>query len=277
MGLIANYSYLSDANLKELKSLGSAKEEILDSVEEWSDEEDLFLDVDKMWDALHFVLTGVGTEHRIDDNPLSQAVLGVTPIEDISEYMAYTEHSQIADIVTALDEFDIEQALETFDMMACKEAELYPNKAPNTVDNFISLANSGFYDGLTIHRIVKGFVLQGGDPKGTGTGGPGYMIKGEFSSNGVENDIKHEEGILSMARSQNPDSAGSQFFIVTKEAPHLDGQYAAFGKVTKGLDVVHEIEKVSVGANDKPVEDVVIESIKVDTKGIEYKEPEKVK
>ena len=119
MGLIANYSYLSDANLKELKSLGSAKEEILDSVEEWSDEEDLF--------ALHFVLTGVGTEHRIDDNPLSQAVLGVTPIEDISEYMAYTEHSQIADIVTALDEFDIEQALETFDMMACKEAELYPN------------------------------------------------------------------------------------------------------------------------------------------------------
>ena len=122
------------------------------------------------------------------------------------------------------------------------EAELYPNKAPNTVDNFISLANSGFYDGLTIHRIVKGFVLQGGDPKGTGTGGPGYMIKGEFSSNGVENDIKHEEGILSMARSQNPDSAGSQFFIVTKEAPHLDGQYAAFGKVTKGLDVVHEIE-----------------------------------
>ncbi|WP_415349460.1 peptidylprolyl isomerase [Clostridium perfringens] len=157
------------------------------------------------------------------------------------------------------------------------EAELYPNKAPNTVDNFISLANSGFYDGLTIHRIVKGFVLQGGDPKGTGTGGPGYMIKGEISSNGVENDIKHEEGILSMARSQNPDSAGSQFFIVTKEAPHLDGQYAAFGKVTKGLDVVHEIEKVSVGANDKPVEDVVIESIKVDTKGIEYKEPEKVK
>lgn len=126
MGLIANYSYLSDENLKELKSLGSSEEDIIDSVEDWS-EEDVLLDIDKMWDVLHFVLTGVGTEHRIDDNPLSQAVLGVTPIEDISEYMSYTEHSQIADIVTALDEFDIEQALETFDMMACKEAELYPN------------------------------------------------------------------------------------------------------------------------------------------------------
>ena len=127
MGLIANYSYLSDENLKELKSLGSAEEDIIDSVENWSDEEDVLLDIDKMWDVLHFVLTGVGTEHRMDDNPLSQAVLGVTSIEDISKYIAYTEYSQIADIVTALDEFDIEQALETFDMMACKEAEIYPN------------------------------------------------------------------------------------------------------------------------------------------------------
>lgn len=157
------------------------------------------------------------------------------------------------------------------------EAELYKNKAPNTVDNFISLANSGFYDGLTIHRIVKGFVLQGGDPKGTGLGGPGYMIKGEFSSNGVENDIKHEEGVLSMARSQSLDSAGSQFFIVTKKAPHLDGQYAAFGKVIKGLDVVYKIEKLSVGADDKPMEDVIIKSIRVDTKGIDYKKPKKIK
>lgn len=156
------------------------------------------------------------------------------------------------------------------------EAELYPNVAPNTVKNFLSLANSGFYDGLTFHRIVKDFVLQGGDPKGTGTGGPGYSIKGEFSSNDFENDIKHEEGVLSMARSNSPDSAGSQFFIVTKEAPHLDGKYAAFGKVTKGLKVVHEIEDVSVGANDKPIKPVVIESIKVDTKGIEYGNPEKV-
>ncbi|MGG5462169.1 peptidylprolyl isomerase [Clostridium sp. B9] len=157
------------------------------------------------------------------------------------------------------------------------EAELYPNVAPNTVNNFISLSNSGFYDGLTFHRIVKGFVLQGGDPEGTGVGGPGYSIKGEFSANGVENNIAHEEGVLSMARSQAKDSAGSQFFIVTKAAPHLDGQYAGFGKVTKGLDVVHKIEETSVGPNDKPVKDIVIESIKVDTKGIEYDEPTKVK
>ena len=127
MGLIANYSYLSDENLKELKSLGSAEGDIIDSVEDWSDEEDVLLDIDKMWDVLHFVLTGVGTEHRIDDNPLSQAVLGVTSIEDLSEYMAYTEHSKIVDIVAALEQFDIEQALESFDMKACKEAELYPN------------------------------------------------------------------------------------------------------------------------------------------------------
>lgn len=127
MGLIANYSYLSDENLKELKSLGSAEGDIIDSVEDWSDEEDVLLDIDKMWDVLHFVLTGVGTEHRIDDNPLSQAVLGVTSIEDLSEYMAYTEHSKIVDILAALEQFDIEQALESFDMKACKEAELYPN------------------------------------------------------------------------------------------------------------------------------------------------------
>ena len=127
MGLIANYSYLSDENLKELKSLGSSEEDIIDSVEDWSDEEDVLLDIDKMWDVLHFVLTGVGTDNPIDDNPLSQAVLGVTAIEDVSEYLAYTEHNELENIVTALDAFDIEQALETFDMMACKEAELYPN------------------------------------------------------------------------------------------------------------------------------------------------------
>ena len=126
MGLIANYSYLSDENLKELKSLGSAEEDIIDSVEDWS-EEDVLLDIDKMWDVLHFVLTGVGTDNPIDDNPLSQAVLGVTAIKDVSEYLAYTEHNELENIVTALDAFDIEQALETFDMMACKEAELYPN------------------------------------------------------------------------------------------------------------------------------------------------------
>ena len=127
MGLIANYSCLSDANLKELKAMGSEEEEILESVEEWNDDDELLLDIDKMWDVLHFVLTGVSTDHRIDDNPLSQAVLGVTSIENLSEYMAYTEHSQIADIVAALEQFDMEQALESFDMKACKEAELYPN------------------------------------------------------------------------------------------------------------------------------------------------------
>ena len=127
MGLIANYSCLSDVNLKELKAMGSEEEEILESVEEWNDDDELLLDIDKMWDVLHFVLTGVSADHRIDDNPLSQAVLGVTSIEDLSEYMAYTEHSQIADIVAALEQFDMDQALESFDMKACKEAELYPN------------------------------------------------------------------------------------------------------------------------------------------------------
>lgn len=157
------------------------------------------------------------------------------------------------------------------------KGELYPNKAPNTVNNFIALANSGFYNGLTFHRIIPDFMIQGGDPDGVGTGGPGYSIKGEFSSNGFDNDIKHTEGILSMARSRDKDSAGSQFFIMTKTASHLDGEYAAFGKITEGIDVLHKIESVKRGANDKPEEPVVIESIKVDTKGIKYKEPEKMK
>mgnify|MGYP000885382137 CR=1 FL=1 len=127
MGLIANYNCISDESLKELKGLGSSKKDLFETVEEWSDEDELLLDIDKMWDVLHFVLTGVSTDHRIDDNPLSQAVLGVTSIEDLSEYMAYTEHSKIVDILAALEQFDIEQALESFDMKACKEAELYPN------------------------------------------------------------------------------------------------------------------------------------------------------
>ena len=156
------------------------------------------------------------------------------------------------------------------------EAELYPHIAPNTVNNFISLANSGFYDGLTFHRVIKDFMIQGGDPNGNGTGGPGYSIKGEFSSNGFKNDLAHTEGVLSMARSQMNDSAGSQFFIMTKESPHLDGQYAAFGKVIKGMDIVHQIENVETDAMDKPIKDVVIESIKVDTKGVDYPSPDKM-
>lgn len=157
------------------------------------------------------------------------------------------------------------------------EAELYPHLAPNTVNNFIELANNKFYDGLIFHRVVKDFVIQGGDPEGSGTGGPGYSIKGEFDDNGFKNDIKHEKGVLSMARSQQPDSAGSQFFIVTKDAKNLDKQYAAFGKVIKGMDVVDKINTVEVGSNDKPKKNVVIESIRVDTKGVEYKPAEKIK
>ena len=164
------------------------------------------------------------------------------------------------------------------------EAEPYPDKAPNTVNNFIELANSGFYDGLTFHRVVEGFMNQGGDPKGDGTGGPGYSIKGEFSGNGYKaNDLKHTTGVLSMARAQNPDSAGSQFFIMAADAPSLDGQYAAFGKVINGLDVVEAINKAEVeknkatGEKSTPVNTIVIEEIRVDTKGVEYPEAEKIK
>ena len=156
------------------------------------------------------------------------------------------------------------------------EIELYPHIAPNTVNNFISLANSGFYDGLTFHRVIKDFMIQGGDPEGSGMGGPGYKIKGEFSKNKFQNDLKHTEGVISMARSQNKNSAGSQFFIVTKDASHLDGQYASFGKIINGMDIVHDIENVQTGANNKPINDVIIESIKVDTKGVDYQEPEKI-
>ena len=154
------------------------------------------------------------------------------------------------------------------------EAELYPSKAPNTVNNFISLANSGFYDGLTFHRIIDGFMIQGGDPEGNGTGGPGYSIAGEFSSNGyTENDLKHTDGVLSMARARSKDSAGSQFFIMVGDYNNLD----AFGKVISGLDIVKNISKVATDNNDKPKKEVVIESITVDTKGVNYPEVEKAK
>ena len=155
--------------------------------------------------------------------------------------------------------------------------ELYPEKAPNTVNNFIALANSGYYDGLSFHRVIPGFMIQGGCPSGTGTGGPGYQIRGEFSGNGFEkNDIKHTLGVLSMARSMHPDSAGSQFFIMVDEAPHLDGQYAAFGKITENVEAAVEISKVSRSmSNDRPKEAQVITSIRVDTQGEEYPAPEK--
>lgn len=154
-------------------------------------------------------------------------------------------------------------------------AELYPEIAPNTVNNFISLINKGFYDGLIFHRVIKGFMIQGGDPDGVGTGGPGYSIKGEFAINGVENNLKHTAGVLSMARSMMPDSAGSQFFIMHKDAPHLDGQYAAFGKVTEGMDTVNAIAETKTDYSDAPLEPQMIIKVTVDTDGVEYPEPEK--
>ncbi|CEO29127.1 peptidylprolyl isomerase [Paraclostridium sordellii] len=157
------------------------------------------------------------------------------------------------------------------------KAELYPHLAPNTVNNFIELANNEFYNRLIIHRVVKDFVIQGGDPEGSGIGGPGYSIKGEFEENGFRNDLKHEKGVLSMARSQQPDSAGSQFFIVTKDSPNLDKKYAAFGKVISGIEIVDDINSVEVDKKDKPKEKIEIESISVDTRGIEYNKSEKTK
>ena len=148
--------------------------------------------------------------------------------------------------------------------------ELYPDVAPNTVANFIELANSGFYDGLIFHRVIPGFMIQGGDPQGTGMGGPGYAIKGEFSANGFENKLSHERGVISMARAQHPDSAGSQFFIMHADYPALDGQYAAFGRVIEGIEAVDHVAAVQTGANDRPVEDQVIQSIRVETNGVEY-------
>lgn len=156
------------------------------------------------------------------------------------------------------------------------KAELYPEIAPNTVKNFVDLINRGFYDGLIFHRVIPGFMIQGGCPEGMGIGGPGYSIKGEFSRNGFKNDLKHTKGVLSMARAMHPDSAGSQFFIMAEEAPHLNGQYAAFGKVTEGLDIVKTINSVKTNSNDKPLTDVIIEEIRVDTKGIDYSEPVKI-
>ena len=142
--------------------------------------------------------------------------------------------------------------------------ELYPDKAPITVDNFVSLVKKGFYDGLIFHRVISGFMIQGGDPQGTGMGGPGYQIKGEFSANGVDNDLKHERGVISMARSMRPDSAGSQFFIMHKTSPHLDGQYAAFGKVIEGIELVDKIASVRTDYSDRPLEDQVIKSMTVE-------------
>lgn len=151
--------------------------------------------------------------------------------------------------------------------------ELEPKTAPNTVANFISLVEDGFYDGLIFHRVIPGFMIQGGDPDGTGMGGPDYAIKGEFTSNGFDNTLTHERGVISMARSQDPDSAGSQFFIMTEQATYLDGDYAAFGKVIEGMDAVDQIVAAERGSNDKPLEDQKMKTVEVDTKGFDYPEP----
>lgn len=156
------------------------------------------------------------------------------------------------------------------------KAELYPEVAPNTVNNFISLVKKGFYNGVIFHRVIPGFMVQGGDPEGVGTGGPGYSIKGEFKGNGFNNELKHTRGVLSMARSMHPNSAGSQFFIMVANAPHLDGQYAAFGKVTEGMEEVDKVVAAKRDFRDKPYEDQVMEEVTVDTQGTEYDEPQKL-
>lgn len=155
------------------------------------------------------------------------------------------------------------------------KAELYPEIAPNTVNNFLSLINKGFYNGLIFHRVIRGFMIQGGCPDGNGMGGPGYSIKGEFSSNGFHNSLKHTEGVLSMARSMMPDSAGSQFFIMHKNSPHLDGEYAAFGKVTEGMENVNAIAETATDYSDRPLADQRIRTVTAETFGVEYPDPQK--
>ena len=160
---------------------------------------------------------------------------------------------------------------------AVMSGELYPEIAPNTVNNFISLANKGFYDGLTFHRVIPGFMIQGGCPDGTGMGGPGYCIKGEFKLNGVKNNLSHKRGVLSMARAQAANSAGSQFFIMHKTSPHLDGEYAAFGKIIEGMETVNAIAKTATNYADRPLQDQRIKTMTVDTFGVDYPEPNKLK
>ena len=166
----------------------------------------------------------------------------------------------------------------TFEMQDGKtfKAELYPEIAPNTVNNFLSLVKKGFYDGIIFHRVIAGFMIQGGDPKGIGTGGPGYCIRGEFTSNGFKNTLAHKRGVLSMARAMSPNSAGSQFFVMHEDAPYLDGQYAAFGKVIEGMDVVDAIANTKTDFRDKPVSEQKMKKVTAETFGVEYPEPETV-
>lgn len=203
-----------------------------------------------------FLLVGCATTGTVDKNKDSEVEK-----PDTSETTPDQGQTMVATIVTSEGEITI---------------ELYQDIAPESVNNFATLASSGFYDGVIFHRVIPGFMIQGGDPDGNGTGGPGYSIKGEFSSNNVKNDLKHERGVLSMARSGHPDSAGSQFFIMHQNAPHLDGDYAAFGKVIKGIEVVDAIAAIET-KQDRPVKEVSIKSIKVDTKGLDISDFTKIK
>ncbi len=188
----------------------------------------------------------------------------------ISEIKECVERIQKEEIIMA------QNPVVTFEMAngGVFKAELYPEIAPNTVNNFVSLVKKGFYDGIIFHRVIRGFMIQGGDPTGTGMGGPGYGIDGEFSQNGFKNDLKHTEGVLSMARSMMPDSAGSQFFVMHKTSPHLDGAYAAFGKVIEGMEVVNAIAETATDYSDRPLEEQVMKKVTVDTFGVDYPEPQ---
>jgi peptidyl-prolyl cis-trans isomerase B (cyclophilin B) len=205
--------------------------------------------------AMALILTGCGTQTEDE---------GVTSKNKASEHTAYPTDVVERPNVTITMENGEEIVL-----------ELFPEAAPNTVANFISLAEEGYYDGLIFHRVIPDFMVQGGDPSGNGSGGPGYSIKGEFASNGFEtNTVKHDRGVLSMARTNDPNSAGSQFFIMVKEAPHLDGEYAAFGKVIEGMETVDTIVSVERDGMDKPLEDQIMKTVTVDSKGYDYPEPE---
>ena len=206
-------------------------------------------------------------------------LIGISVYSIVKDKNADTE-TQKSEVAQKIEKLDIKQnPVVTIEMEngGIIKAELYPKTAPNTVCNFIELANSGFYDGLIFHRCIKDFMIQGGDPEGTGMGGPDYAIAGEFTSNGFKNDLKHERGVISMARSNAPDSAGSQFFIMVADNESLDGNYASFGKVTEGMDVVDAIVANETDENDKPLKDQVMKKVSVETFGVDYPEAEKIK
>jgi peptidyl-prolyl cis-trans isomerase B (cyclophilin B) len=217
--------------------------------------------------TLLLILTGCGGKEKTNNSSDATGIANGGPAST-------QEASQVNGVDTSGD-----NPIVTIEMDSGKiiKVELYPKVAPNTVNNFISLVKKGFYDGTIFHRVIPGFMIQGGDPDGTGMGGPGYSIAGEFSQNGFKNDLKHTAGVLSMARSQAKDSAGSQFFIMVADAPHLDGLYAAFGKVTEGMDVVNEIVNLPTGTNDRPKNPPVMKKVTVDTRGADAPEPEIIK